>query len=205
MVIFNRLPTLYKNKWLAYLRFLVINSIFLFVFHLERVFCIYPKTLFFLQDIQYFLMLVALLYLRYLSATQAKVLNQTDQSALEKVFLLTTNLPESEALHNNIAEAVEQSGDLSQVSALINTYMNQLITQNENGINGVAQAMFENGMDLRFSIPKIEQIITNFLREGIDSWSELFTFLIIDEMNTCESLCGTRSLLDPRITSVCCS
>ena len=47
-------------------------------------------------------------------------------------------------------------------------------------MSGVAQAIFDNGLGIKLSITQIEQLVVDFIRQGIDSWSRFFEFVITD-------------------------
>lgn len=97
-----------------------------------------------------------------------------------KVLLLTGNFPGSDALHNEIIQIYDRTGDWNQVAAVVNNFMNQLVTQYEAGVSGVAQAIFDNGFGIKLSITQIEQLVVDFIRQGIDSWSGFFKFAVTD-------------------------
>ena len=97
-----------------------------------------------------------------------------------KVLLLTSNFPGSDALHDEIIQIYDQTGDWSRIAAVVNNFMNQLVSQYETGVSGVAQAIFDNGLGIKLSITQIEQLVVDFIRQGIDSWSRFFEFVITD-------------------------
>jgi len=55
--------------------------------------------------------------------------------------------------------------------------MTQQVLQNEKGVNGVLQTIASNGFSLDLTDPEADQLATDFLAQGIDSWSKLFAFL----------------------------
>lgn len=97
-----------------------------------------------------------------------------------KVLLLTSNFPGSDALHDEIIQIYDQTGDWNRIAAVVNNFMNQLVSQYETGVSGVAQAIFDNGLGIKLSITQIEQLVVDFIRQGIDSWSRFFEFVITD-------------------------
>ncbi|MBS0424883.1 MAG: Ig-like domain-containing protein [Proteobacteria bacterium] len=97
-----------------------------------------------------------------------------------KVLLLTSNFPGSDALHSEITQIYDQTRDWNQVAAVVNNFMNQLVAQYETGVSGVAQAIFDNGFGIKLSITQVEQLVVDFIRQGIDSWSGFFEFVITD-------------------------
>ncbi|PXW82653.1 Ig-like domain-containing protein [Nitrosomonas sp. Nm84] len=107
------------------------------------------------------------------------VLSHSDPNMV-KVLLLTSNFPGSDALHSEIIQIYDQTRDWNQVAAVVNNFMNQLVTQYETGVSGVAQAIFDNSFGIKLSITQIEQLVVDFIRQGIDSWSGFFEFVITD-------------------------
>lgn len=109
-----------------------------------------------------------------------------------KVLLLTSNFPGSDALHDEIIQIYDQTSDWNQIAAVVNNFMNQLVTQYETGVSGVAQAIFENGLGIKLSITQIEQLVVDFIRQGIDSWSGFFEFVITDTDGELGGILGGR-------------
>ncbi len=106
--------------------------------------------------------------------------SSSNQIIIQKIILLATGVPGSVVVRDEITRLFQETEGLDKVAALVDNFMNDLSTQNENGITGVATAIYKNGFGLELSIQEVEQIIADFLRQGINSWSELFAEIILN-------------------------
>ncbi len=110
--------------------------------------------------------------------------NQTALTTIQKYILLATGIPSSSALRDQLSQLHDQTGDFSQIAPLVDDFMAQQVLQNEKGINGVLQATYINGFSLHsggfLTDVEADQLVTDFLAQGIDSWSKLFAFLSTD-------------------------
>ena len=103
--------------------------------------------------------------------------NQSTLITLQKYILLATGIPSSSVLRDQLYQLRDQTGDFSQIAPLVDDFMTQQVLQNEKGVSGVLQAIANNGFSLNLTDSEADQLVTDFLAQGIDSWSKLFTFL----------------------------
>jgi len=106
--------------------------------------------------------------------------NQTDLATIQKYILLATGIPSSSALRNQLSQLHDQTDGFSQIAPLVDDFMTQQVLQNEKGVSGVLQKIASNGFSLDLTAPEADQLVTDFIAQGIDSWSKLFTFLTTD-------------------------
>ena len=102
--------------------------------------------------------------------------NQATLAIIQNYILLATGAPGSNAAHNEVIQLYEQTNDLSQVAELVDTFMAQQAQANEKGVAGIVQTVARNGFGLNFSDEETQQLITDLMSQGIDSWSKLFAF-----------------------------
>jgi len=102
--------------------------------------------------------------------------NQTTLGIIQKYILLATGAPGSNALRDDVIKLHEQTNNLSQVNNLVDTFMAQQVQTHEKGIMGVVQTVARNGFGLNLSDEETQQLVTDLMAQGIDSWSKLFAF-----------------------------
>ena len=103
--------------------------------------------------------------------------NQTTLATIQKYILLATGIPSSSALREQLSQLHDQTGDFSQIAPLVDDFMTQQVLQNEKGVSGVLQVIASNGFSLDLTDSEADQLVNDFLAQGIDSWSKLFAFL----------------------------
>jgi len=106
--------------------------------------------------------------------------NQTVLATIQKYILLATGIPSSSALRDQISQLYDQTGDFSQITPLVEDFMTKQVLQNEKGVSGVLQTIASNGLSLDLTDSESDQLVTDFLAQGVDSWSKLFAFLTTD-------------------------
>ena len=108
------------------------------------------------------------------------MLNPSDDFLVQKVILLMTGVPGTVAMRDEISQLIED-GDLSKVSAYIEDFMAQSPTApgKDAGLAVAVQFVLNSGFSIDLTIKKINQLIADSFRQGIDdSWPGLFSFMI---------------------------
>lgn len=100
----------------------------------------------------------------------------SDDFFIQKVILLMTGVPGTVLLRDQITQLYGETRDLNKVAVFIDENMNQRTSNIQEGVHFI----LDNGFNLDLTPQKIDQLTADSLREGIDTWSELF-FHLTDE------------------------
>ncbi len=102
--------------------------------------------------------------------------DQTVLEVVQKYILLATGAPGSHALREDVIKLYEQTNDLSLVNERVDAFMTQQVQAHEKGFVGVVQDVARNGFGLNLSDEESQQLITDLAAQGINSWSQIFSF-----------------------------
>ena len=105
----------------------------------------------------------------------------SDDFFIQKVILLMTGVPGTVQLRDQITQLYGETRDLNKVAAFIDDFMNRRTVDHGGDIKEGVGFLFNNGFNVDLSLQKIDQLTADSLREGIDTWSELF-FHLTDEV-----------------------
>ena len=128
--------------------------------------------------------------------------NLPDDFFIQKVFLLETGVPGTVVLRDELTRLYQQNDDLTEFEARIDGFMNQLVSRNGNSINGAVQTLFKQGFDIDLPPEKIEQLIADSLRQGINSWHEYFTYLINELDSSVDKILDNRAVAATAFTNL---
>ncbi len=115
-----------------------------------------------------------------------------DDFFIQKVILMGTGAPGTVALRAELIQLYEQSDDLTQFEARVDDFMNQLVAE-KGSISGAIQALFQQGFDIDLALQKIEQLVVDALRQGINSKHEYFTYLINELDSSVDKILDNRA------------
>ena len=102
--------------------------------------------------------------------------DQTVLGMTQKYILLATGAPGSHALRDEIIKLYEQTNDLSLVNERVDAFMTQQVQTHEKGFVGVIQTVARNGFGLNLSDEESQKLITDLAAQGINAWSQIFSF-----------------------------
>tara|TARA_R110002073_G_scaffold83323_6_gene198794 strand:+ start:286 stop:639 length:354 start_codon:yes stop_codon:yes gene_type:complete len=71
--------------------------------------------------------------------------------------------------------------------------MNEQIPLTHHGISGLVQAMASNGLGLKLSVGEAEQVTSDVIDRGMDSWSKLFVLAITELKGTLGNVLDNRA------------
>jgi len=94
---------------------------------------------------------------------------------LQKLFILATGSAANSSQISELNGMISQNGGMESINSLVDTYINQLISQQ--GSIVTYQAIAKNAFGVILSDAQAQTIITQFAEDGIDSGSKLLNFL----------------------------
>ena len=119
--------------------------------------------------------------------------NSFDDVFIQKIILLATGVPGTVAMRDHIAKLYEQTGNLSEVAVFIDELMAKLSSENGRDVNDTVQVIYDNGFSLNLTTQKIEWLIADSLRQGVDLWSEFFFYTISDSEKKLDKILDNRA------------
>lgn len=103
----------------------------------------------------------------------------SQRNIFQKIILLQTGAPGSSSQLQKLNDQFEQTGDFSLIAKTVDFSLNQQILTNEKGVIGVFQSIASNGFNINFNDDDARQLVQNFIKSGVDTWSKLFAFVIV--------------------------
>ncbi|MES3008056.1 MAG: Ig-like domain-containing protein, partial [Pseudomonadota bacterium] len=104
----------------------------------------------------------------------------TPSHVIQKIILLAAGVPGSDQLRDYVMDLYAKNGNWNEVAIELDNYLNKLIPQTPKGINGLIQIIWQNGLGITLSDADTNVLIQDLLARGVDSWSSLFAYVILD-------------------------
>ena len=120
------------------------------------------------------------------------MLDPLDDLLAQKVILLMTGVPGTVEMRDEISQMIKV-GDLGKVSTFIEDYMGTT-PANGKSADVAVEYLLDSGFSLDLMPQKIvDQIVADSLRQGVDSWSSLFSYMISNFDNRVGKILGNRA------------
>jgi len=117
--------------------------------------------------------------------------NPLDDSLAQKVILLMTGVPGTVAMRDEVSRLIK-AGDPNELSAFIDKVMD-IKAPGKIG-DAAVQYVLDSGFSINDLTPqKIDQITADSLRQGIDSWTGLFSYAMDKVDNNVGKVLGNRA------------
>lgn len=121
------------------------------------------------------------------------MLNPLNDFLAQKVILLMTGVPGTVAMRDEVSQLIKK-GDSNKVSTLINEVMAARVpVAPGEPAEAAVQYVLDSGFSINLPPQKIGQITADSLRQGIESWTGLFSYAMDKVDNNVGKILGNRA------------